>query len=191
MTWVPGFTPPPQNGLGTQVRVRICMPCVHMYAYLCICTHMHEHTQLHAHVYISCMAYSYRQMHAWQAWAYICMHGMHAYLCASSHVHLHPTSHRGWGMTEALTRWIPWASPRSTPHPTGRGGTTSPGEPFPWGRVWGGPLAPTIYICVLNSYILIFHFFWLQGARPFQLSFRLLPNACCLCIAEFSLPFTK
>jgi len=105
------------------------MHCVCMQAYMCMaCMHLH--------------------MHAWHACTYACLMP-----CPLPH-HIH----RGGGhLPMDGARYILWAPPLSTPHPTG-GGSITITTPYPLVGGGGEPLAPTqdiniyIYICCLGEW---------------------------------------
>ena len=113
------------------------------HAYACICIHLHEYMHLHIHMYI-CLHCICMQAYTRMACLHLHMLAWHASLmpCAPP-----PHTHRGgWHlpMGGAHPRYILWAPPLSTPHPTG-GGSITITTPYPLKR-GGEPLAPTKYI---------------------------------------------
>ena len=131
MSWGPGFTAHPRpHGLGAHFQLS---QGVEYACHGCICMHMHAYafTCINICICIStstyvCIAYACKHIRAWHACIFICMHGMNGYMHASCHVHLHTHTHRGGDphMGGALLQYILWASPLSTPHPTGGGSIT-------------------------------------------------------------------
>ena len=127
MSWVPGFTAPPQRGGSPRMGSPSEWNMHAKHAYACICIHLHEYMHLHIHIYICMhcvcmqaytrMACMHLCMHAWHEWIYACLMP-----CAPPHPH--PQGGRDPPMDGALLQYILWASPLSIPHPTGGGSIT-------------------------------------------------------------------
>ena len=132
-TWVGGG----EMGLPQRVEYAchacICMP-MHAYVFICttICTYACTSTY-------ACIAYACRQMHAW----HICIDACRIPSALAPHI----PQRGGITMRGILPRWILWAPPRSTPHPTGGGGITIT-IPIPIGWGGGGALDPGTYIYI-------------------------------------------